>query len=197
VCGVPGGDTNAVTYEFEGVLMMCWVRCFELVQRMEPLYDPTSGKLLLRVAMCGGHFVGQSQLLQRFARRNYDDDGDTTIGVNVITRDAEINGESCRLEFVDIAGKERFRSIAVIFLRNAIGVIVTFSVKDERSFEAVRERYAIAMRACHLMLLILMLLRMASSSSCVLNSCRVPDALCTETHHSFSAAVDILATRFG
>jgi small GTP-binding protein len=121
------------------------VRCFRLVEPMEPLYDPTSGELLLRVAMCGGHFVGQSQLLQRFAGRHYDDDSDTTIGANVRTRDAEINGESCRLEYFDIGGKERFRTIALIFLRKAMGVIVTFSVKDERSFEAARERYAIAM----------------------------------------------------
>ena len=141
---------------------MCLIRRvapFRLVQPMEPLYDPTSGELHLRVAMCGGHLVGQSQLLQRFACRQYDQDSDTTFGANVRTRDAEINGESCCLEYVDIAGKERFRSTALIFLRNTMGVIVTFSVKDEKSFEAVRERYAIAIRTllicCSLLSLLL------------------------------------------
>jgi GTPase SAR1 family protein len=110
------------------------------MEHSKPKYDK-HGDLSFKVIMCGNVCVGQTSLLQRFAG-NYVDNPFASITFDLIFRRVVINCERCFLQIYEIAGRTP-PFLLTPYFRSATGIIFTFSIDDERSFESVRERYAI------------------------------------------------------
>lgn len=114
------------------------------MEHSKPKYDK-HGDLSFNVIMCGNVGVGLTSLLQRFAG-DYVDNPFASITIDLIFRRVVINCERCFLQIYEIAGRT-LPFLLTLYCRTATGIIFTFSVDDERSFESVRQRYAIMTRA--------------------------------------------------
>lgn len=61
----------------------------------------------------------------------------TTVGVDFMNQEYDIDGARIRLQIWDTAGQERFRTITRFMYRGTKGLILTFDVTDRRTFEAL------------------------------------------------------------
>ena len=61
----------------------------------------------------------------------------STIGVELLTINAEINKEKITIELFDTAGQERYLSLSKIYIRNADGILLFFDVTNKESFESI------------------------------------------------------------
>ncbi|XP_022562703.1 ras-related protein RABD2b isoform X1 [Brassica napus] len=131
---------------------------------MNPEYD-----YLFKLLLIGDSGVGKSCLLLRFAVSislslslslysvqcscccsfevvlllvqddSYLDSYISTIGVDFKIRTVEQDGKTIKLQIWDTAGQERFRTITSSYYRGAHGIIVTYDVTDQESFNNVKQ----------------------------------------------------------
>ncbi|KAH3743168.1 Rab GTPase [Pelomyxa schiedti] len=92
----------------------------------------------IKLLVIGDSAVGKTSLLTRYCDNDFSFSYVTTIGVDYKSKDIEIDEETYTLEIWDTAGQERFRTITTSFYRDCMGILLVYSIDDEKSFQSVR-----------------------------------------------------------
>jgi len=92
---------------------------------------------LVKLLLVGDSGVGKSSLLIKFADNIFDFSGVPTIGIDFKLKIININDKKVKLQLIDTAGQERFRSIVHAHFRNAEGLIFVFDLTNRESFENI------------------------------------------------------------
>jgi len=93
---------------------------------------------LIKLLLIGDSGVGKSCLLLRFSDDTFTTNFITTIGIDFKIRTIELDGKRIKLQIWDTAGQERFRTITTAYYRGAMGILLTYDVTDENSFQNIR-----------------------------------------------------------
>ena len=99
--------------------------------------------------LVGNGNVGKTSIVRRMCRGDFIDNPETTIGVEFITKIFEIEGSQIKLQIWDTAGQEKYRSVGKAYYRNAVGVLLVFSLTDHVSFEKLEEWINDVSQYCH------------------------------------------------
>ncbi len=84
------------------------------------------------------YFAGKTSILVRFNENTFNPkNSKTTIGVDYKAKEMIIDGENVKLQIWDTAGQERFRSMTSAFYNKAQGVVLTFDVSQEQSYQSL------------------------------------------------------------
>lgn len=94
--------------------------------------------LTIKLLVLGDSAVGKSSLLMRFCESKFDASFVITIGVDFKNKVVSRWNRKVRLQVWDTAGQERFRTITPAYYRTAQGVILTYDLTDEKSFDNVK-----------------------------------------------------------
>ena len=89
----------------------------------------------IQILTLGDGKVGKTSILKRYNEDAFTSHHLTTIGIDFITRDVQINNETVPVKIWDTAGQERFRTITHTFYKQAEGVLLVFDVTDKTSYE--------------------------------------------------------------
>lgn len=92
---------------------------------------------LIKLLVLGDSAVGKSSLLMRFCDDKFEQNFVITIGVDYKMKTIERHNKKLRIQVWDTAGQERFRTITPAYYRSAMGVIMTYDITDENSFNNV------------------------------------------------------------
>jgi small GTP-binding protein len=94
---------------------------------------------LIKLMLIGDSAVGKSSLLLRFSDDTFDLSGTPTIGIDFKLRTIDLDGKKIKLQLLDTAGQERFRTITTAHYRNAMGILLVFDVTKEDSFKNITD----------------------------------------------------------
>lgn len=97
-----------------------------------------NNNLKAQLLIIGDSFVGKTSILTRFIEDKFSANYLATVGLDFFSKDLEINNNKIKLKIWDTAGQERFRSFTHNFFRNADGILLTFDVTNEESFDNLR-----------------------------------------------------------
>ena len=92
---------------------------------------------LVKVIIIGDATVGKSSIMARFADDIFDISGAPTIGIDFKIRNIDIDNKKVRLQIIDTAGQERFKSITVSHYRNANCIILMYDVTNKQSYDNI------------------------------------------------------------
>mmetsp|Transcript_57962 Transcript_57962/g.164696 ORF Transcript_57962/g.164696 Transcript_57962/m.164696 type:complete len:206 (+) Transcript_57962:88-705(+) len=92
---------------------------------------------LVKLLLLGDSAVGKSSLLMRFCESRFDSNFVLTIGVDFKSKDVARQSRKLRLQVWDTAGQERFRTITPAYYRAAMGVVITYDITDQNTFDHV------------------------------------------------------------
>ena len=90
---------------------------------------------IFKFIVIGSSGVGKTAILTRLVDHTFTGESQSTIGVEFIATDIDVDGTPVKLQIWDTAGQERFRAIAKAYFRSAIGVILVFDLTDRKSFD--------------------------------------------------------------
>ena len=100
-----------------------------------------SQKFRFKVIVVGDGSVGKSSLIQKFTQGTFQKEYIKTIGAQFSRFDAEIDGDTIRLIFWDIAGQDDFLFLRPGFFRESNAAIIVYSLEEnnlgKRSFEHI------------------------------------------------------------
>ncbi|KAJ2706544.1 GTP-binding protein of the rab/ypt [Coemansia sp. IMI 203386] len=88
-----------------------------------------------KVVLLGESAVGKSSLVTRFARNQFDQYKESTIGAAFVTKEVTLDNNSLgNLHIWDTAGQERYKSLAPMYYRNAAAAVVVYDITQTESF---------------------------------------------------------------
>jgi small GTP-binding protein len=91
----------------------------------------------LKVVVVGESGVGKTCFLIRFVRDVFDDDTQSTLGIEFLSRIIQTENRRIQLQLWDTAGQEMFRSVTRGYYRGSAGALVLFDISNRDSFENV------------------------------------------------------------
>jgi small GTP-binding protein len=95
----------------------------------------------LKVLLCGPN-KERSKLVNRFVQNKFHADYKPTVGVDIFTKDVEVQNERCTLSIWDIGSSDRFSFIRTLFYKGASAAIIMFDLSHSTSWDDVQKWYA-------------------------------------------------------
>ncbi|MHA2232294.1 MAG: GTP-binding protein [Candidatus Hodarchaeales archaeon] len=136
--------------EFEEI----WDQSEDIRPYIRPLISPTLRGIVdkgmrsvedldFRIIVCGEMDVGKTCLVKRFCSGRYPLNITETIGVRIDKKSIEIPGrdestKKVNLHIYDLSGNMKYQKLHQRYVEGANGIIFSFDLHDEKSFEAVR-----------------------------------------------------------
>jgi len=87
-----------------------------------------------RIVLVGDPTVGKTTILLRFVDNVFMADNVSTSGATEKSRTVNFGKKIVRLNLVDTAGQERFRTVSKSFYSDADGVVIVYDQSNEKSF---------------------------------------------------------------
>jgi len=90
---------------------------------------------VFKILLIGDSGVGKTSLLLRFSDREFQEDQQSTIGVDLKIKKVKVGDKKVKITVWDTAGQERFRTLTSAYYRGAHGIIMVYDVSNKRSFD--------------------------------------------------------------
>lgn len=90
---------------------------------------------IAKVLVIGDVATGKTSVIKRYARNQFSDNYQTTVGVDFMLRTEKVDGSSITIQLWDIAGQDRFTGLHRIFYTHAVAAIIVFDLFNRSSFE--------------------------------------------------------------
>ena len=99
--------------------------------------DSFGTNLSYKFLVLGDQMVGKTSVLERYINRTFKENYLLTIGMDKRFKRLEINNTDVDIFITDTAGQERFRSLTKMFYKGADGILIGFSLTEEKTLESV------------------------------------------------------------
>ena len=93
---------------------------------------------MLKYIIIGDSAVGKSCILLRYIEGRFNEEFQSTIGVEFGAKNIKIDNKIYRIQIWDTAGQEMFRSITRAYFKNSVCACVVYDITNKRSFEGVK-----------------------------------------------------------
>ncbi|MHA1293218.1 MAG: Rab family GTPase [Promethearchaeota archaeon] len=95
---------------------------------------------ILKICLLGEANVGKTSLVYRFIENKFRENYKSTLGVNLLKKDLELEGYgSVSAQIWDLGGQESFKSLRKLYLEGANGALVIFDRTQRKTFEKLTE----------------------------------------------------------
>ena len=93
---------------------------------------------LFKYIIIGDSAVGKSNILLRYIHDNFNEEFQSTIGVEFGAKNIKIEDKIFRIQIWDTAGQETFRSITRAYYKNSVCAFVVYDITNKNSFQNVK-----------------------------------------------------------
>jgi len=97
-------------------------------------------KYIIKICLLGEANVGKTSLVYRFIENKFRENYKSTLGVNLLKKDMEIDeygGVSAQIW--DLGGQESFKSLRQLYLEGANGALLIYDMTSKKTFEKLDE----------------------------------------------------------
>jgi Ras-related protein Rab-5C len=91
-----------------------------------------------KLVLLGDASVGKSCLVVRFAKGEFYEYQEPTIGAAFMTQTVSLNDCVVKFEIWDTAGQERYKSLAPMYYRGAAAAVIVYDITSKESFDAAK-----------------------------------------------------------
>lgn len=91
----------------------------------------------MNIIFLGDSQVGKTSLFSRINKNNFTENFLSTIGMERVIKTFKYNNEIYKINLVDTAGQERFRTLPKKFYKNANGIFLLFDLTNKESFNDI------------------------------------------------------------
>ncbi len=92
---------------------------------------------LLKICAIGSGSVGKTSLIRRFAEGKFTTNYLPTLGVDITTKQIQVEKHNVKLILVDTAGQEFFGKLRPSYYRGASACLIMFALNEKPSYESI------------------------------------------------------------
>ena len=93
---------------------------------------------LFKYIIIGDSAVGKSNILLRYIHDKFNEEFQSTIGVEFGAKNIKIEDKIYRIQIWDTAGQETFRSITRAYYKNSVCACVVYDITNRNSFQNIK-----------------------------------------------------------
>ena len=93
---------------------------------------------MLKYIIIGDSGVGKSNILLKYLHDKFNDEFQTTIGVEFGAKNLDLKDKIYRIQIWDTAGQEMFRSITRAYYKNSVCACVVYDITNRTSFDNIK-----------------------------------------------------------
>jgi small GTP-binding protein len=95
---------------------------------------------IIKLVLLGEANVGKTSLVYRFIENKFRENYKSTLGVNLLKKDMEIDEYGgVSVQIWDLGGQESFKSLRQLYLEGANGALLVYDMTSKKSFEKLNE----------------------------------------------------------
>ena len=94
---------------------------------------------LVKILMIGESGVGKTCIIQRFNKNEFSLTHLSTIAIDFKMKVVSVGDEKIKMQIWDTAGQERFNTLTAGFFKGSDGIILCYSITDNKSFENINK----------------------------------------------------------
>ncbi len=95
---------------------------------------------IIKLVLLGEANVGKTSLVYRFIENKFRENYKSTLGVNLLKKDMEIDKYgSVSAQIWDLGGQESFKSLRKLYLEGANGALLVYDMTNKKSYEKLDE----------------------------------------------------------
>ena len=91
----------------------------------------------IKLILLGESGVGKTSIIKRFLCEKFDENEESSITMNYVSKDFELQNKKIKLNIWDTIGQEKYRSLSNLFLSDAKIVVLVYSIIAKKSFESL------------------------------------------------------------
>ena len=95
-------------------------------------------ELAIKVTLIGESSVGKTSIINRYAKGNFSQELESTLGANYSQKKLVRHGKKIRLDLWDTAGQEKYRAIGRHFYKESYIVCLVYDISNRDSFEKLK-----------------------------------------------------------
>ena len=107
-----------------------------------------SDTLTFKFIVGGASGAGKTALLKRLTENTFSEDFQQTVGAEFIKMSTEVEGRNVEFRIWDLAGQERFYSIAKAYMRETVGVVLVFDITERATYDEITKWLGDARALC-------------------------------------------------
>ncbi len=96
-------------------------------------------KYIIKITLLGEKNVGKTSLVYRYIENKFRESYKATLGVNLLKKDMEVDGNGVSAQIWDLGGQESFKSLRKLYLEGANGALVMFDLTDRQTFDKLND----------------------------------------------------------
>ena len=102
----------------------------------------TSYDMIFKIVLIGDSSVGKTNMLSRYISNEYDPNSQSTIGVELSTKNYKFDNDEVKVQLWDTAGQEKYRSITSSYYKGAQGCLLVYDITRKATFENIDKWYS-------------------------------------------------------
>ena len=99
--------------------------------------DHTKFDLVFKIIIIGNSGVGKSCLSLKATKNVFNNESQTTLGVEFFTWNIMYKDKAIKLQIWDTCGQEIYRSLITSYYKNASLAVIVYAINDKNSFEDI------------------------------------------------------------
>ena len=92
---------------------------------------------IISLILVGESTVGKTSIMRSFIGEEFSESSLSSIGIEVYTKNIQINEEVCSIKIWDTCGQERLRALSANYYKKADGVILVYDITSIDSFNNI------------------------------------------------------------
>ena len=88
-----------------------------------------------KICLLGEGSVGKTSLVYRLVENQFQEDYKATLGVNMLQKHLDIDGQSVSTNIWDLGGQDSFKNLRKLYLEGSKGALIIFDLTNRKSFE--------------------------------------------------------------
>ena len=92
---------------------------------------------IIKIILLGSSSVGKTCILVRGFNNEFSSSNVSTVGIDFKTKIFEFDDTNVKVNYIDTAGQEMFKSISLNYLKGADGAILVFDITNKETFDLI------------------------------------------------------------
>ena len=98
--------------------------------------------MIFKIVLIGDTSVGKTNMLSRYISNEYNPNSQSTIGVELSTKNYIFDNNEVKVQIWDTAGQEKYRSITSSYYKGAQGCLLVYDITRKETFDNIDKLFS-------------------------------------------------------
>ena len=98
-------------------------------------------KKTFKVIFIGDESVGKTAIINRFVKETFDEDTQSTVGADLLSKEVKLDNESVKICIWDTGGQKRYYDLLPIYFKSSKGCFIVYDISNKETFKNLGDRF--------------------------------------------------------